>query len=145
MSTFALTAALPGRAPAMLAEIGEVRGAPGAGRLAREQLLALVGGADVALTMLYDRVDEEFLDAAGPSLRGVCNVAVGFDNIDLAACAQRIHRRENFLYERRFVRNMRRRLLATGRFHANDLAGLHSVIGIDDRITAPYSGFSGAN
>jgi glyoxylate reductase len=39
--------------------------------------------------MLYDRVDDEFLDAAGTGLRGVCNVAVGFDNVDLAACARR--------------------------------------------------------
>jgi glyoxylate reductase len=88
MTTFAVTAALPGRAPEMLAEAGEVRDG-GAGRLEREQLLALVEGADVAVTMLYDRVDDEFLDAAGTDLRGVCNVAVGFDNVDLAACARR--------------------------------------------------------
>jgi glyoxylate reductase len=73
----------------MLAEVGEVRDVPGSGRLEREQLLALVEGVDVALTMLYDRVDDEFLDAAGPNLRGVCNIAVGFDNVDLAACARR--------------------------------------------------------
>jgi glyoxylate reductase len=89
MPTFAVTAALPGRAPEMLAEAGEIRDLPGAGRLEREQLLTLVDGVDVALTMLYDRVDDEFLDAAGTSLRGVCNVAVGFDNVDLAACARR--------------------------------------------------------
>ena len=89
MTTFAVTAALPGRAPEMLTGAGEIRAAPGSGPLAREQLLALVEGADVAVTMLYDRVDEEFLDAAGTNLRGVCNVAVGFDNIDLAACARR--------------------------------------------------------
>ena len=89
MPTFAVTAALPGRAPEMLAAVGEVRKVPGSGRLEREELLALVEGVDVALTMLYERVDEEFLDAAGPQLRGVCNVAVGFDNVDLAACARR--------------------------------------------------------
>jgi len=89
VSIFAVTAALPGRAPELLAEAGEVRAATGAGRLEREQLLALVEGVDVAVTMLYDRVDDEFLDAAGATLRGVCNVAVGFDNIDLAACARR--------------------------------------------------------
>ncbi|HVS99670.1 MAG TPA: D-glycerate dehydrogenase, partial [Solirubrobacterales bacterium] len=89
MPTFAVTATLPGRAPEMLAAAGEVRTGPTAERLAREDLLALVAGADVALTMLYDRVDEELLDAAGPGLRGVCNVAVGFDNVDLVACARR--------------------------------------------------------
>ena len=89
MTTFAVTGALPGRAPEMLAEAGVVREVPDAGRLEREQLLALVEGVDVAVTMLVDRVDDEFLDAAGPSLRGICNVAVGFDNVDLAACARR--------------------------------------------------------
>ena len=40
---------------------------------------------------------------------------------------------------------MRARLLATGRYSARDLAGLHSLISIDDRITAPAFGFSGAD
>jgi glyoxylate reductase len=87
--TFAVTAALPGRAPEMLAAAGEVRAGADSERLAREDLLTLVEGVDVAVTMLYDRVDDELLDAAGSGLRGVCNVAVGFDNIDLAACARR--------------------------------------------------------
>ncbi len=89
MTTFSVTAVLPGRAPGMLAEVGEVRTDRSTDRLPREDLLALVGGADVAVTMLYDRVDDELLDAAGPQLRGICNVAVGFDNVDLAACARR--------------------------------------------------------
>jgi glyoxylate reductase len=89
VTTIAVTAELPGRAAELLAEVGEVRQVPGAGRLEREQLLSLVEGVDVAVTMLFDRVDDEFLDAAGPGLRGVCNVAVGFDNVDLAACARR--------------------------------------------------------
>lgn len=89
MPIFAVTAALPGRAPEMLAAAGEVRSGPDAERLDRGDLLTLVEGVDVAVTMLYDRVDDELLDAAGPGLRGICNVAVGFDNVDLAACARR--------------------------------------------------------
>jgi glyoxylate reductase len=89
MPTFAVTAALPGRAPEMLAAAGAVRIGPDVERLARDDLLALVEGSDVVLTMLYDRVDDELLDAAGAGLRGVCNVAVGFDNVDLGACARR--------------------------------------------------------
>jgi glyoxylate reductase len=89
MTTFAVTAALPGRAPEMLAAAGDLRSAPDTERLPHEDLLALVADADVVVTMLYDRVDEELLDAAGPGLRGVCNAAVGFDNVDLAACARR--------------------------------------------------------
>jgi len=73
----------------MLAGAGEIREVAGAGRLERGQLLALVEGVDVALTMLYDAIDDEFLEAAGTGLRGICNVAVGFDNVDLAACARR--------------------------------------------------------
>ncbi len=89
MPTIVTSAALPGRAPEILAALGEVRSGPASGRLSRGELLALVAGADVVASMLYDRVDDEFLDAAGPGLRGVCNVAVGFDNVDLAACARR--------------------------------------------------------
>jgi glyoxylate reductase len=55
----------------------------------REDLLALVAGADAILTLLHDRVDEELLDAAGPQLRCVANVAVGYDNVDVAAAAKR--------------------------------------------------------
>src|ERR1700712_1618611 len=69
----------------MLAAAGEVRSGPDAGRMDRGDLLALVEDVDVAVTMLYDRVDDELLDAAGPGLRGVCNVAVGFDNVAPAA------------------------------------------------------------
>ena len=89
MPTFAVTAALPGRAPEMLADAGEVRNGRDGERMARADLLSLVTGVDVAVTMLYDRVDDELLDAAGSGLRGVCNVAVGFDNVDLVACAGR--------------------------------------------------------
>ena len=55
----------------------------------REQLLHRVAGSDGVLTLLTDRVDDEFLDAAGPQLKVVSNYAVGFDNIDVAACARR--------------------------------------------------------
>lgn len=55
----------------------------------RDELLRRVVGVDGALTLLTDRVDDAFLDAAGPQLRVVSNYAVGFDNIDVAACARR--------------------------------------------------------
>jgi glyoxylate reductase len=89
MPIFAVTAALPGRAPEMLAAAGEVRARADVERFSPADLRALLDGADIAVTMLYDRIDEELLDAVGPGLRGVCNLAVGFDNIDLAACARR--------------------------------------------------------
>ncbi|HUF97099.1 MAG TPA: D-glycerate dehydrogenase [Ilumatobacter sp.] len=44
--------------------------------------------ADAAITLLNDRVDDDFLSAA-PRLRVVSNVAVGYDNIDVSACEAR--------------------------------------------------------
>ena len=44
--------------------------------------------ADAVVTLLTDRVDDPFLDAA-PKLRIVANVAVGYNNIDVAACRAR--------------------------------------------------------
>jgi lactate dehydrogenase-like 2-hydroxyacid dehydrogenase len=55
----------------------------------RDELLRRIAGCDGVLTLLTDRVDDEFLDAAGPGLKVVSNFAVGFDNIDVAACARR--------------------------------------------------------
>jgi len=55
----------------------------------RDLVLDRIRGASVVVTMFSDRVDSGFLNAAGPSLRGICQFAVGFDNIDLDACRQR--------------------------------------------------------
>jgi glyoxylate reductase len=44
--------------------------------------------AEAAVTLLTDRVDDRFLDSA-PNLRVVANVAVGYNNIDVAACRSR--------------------------------------------------------
>jgi glyoxylate reductase len=49
----------------------------------------MVRGADAVLTLLTTKVDDAFLDAAGPQLKVVANVAVGYNNIDVAACARR--------------------------------------------------------
>ena len=55
----------------------------------REELLEVVRGASVVVSMFMDRVDRELLDAAGPGLKGVCNFAVGHNNIDLELCRER--------------------------------------------------------
>lgn len=60
----------------------------GDGAMPRDQLLAEVAGKAGAITLLTDRVDDEFLDAAGPQLAIVANYAVGFDNIDVPACTR---------------------------------------------------------
>ncbi|MED4911668.1 D-glycerate dehydrogenase [Brevibacillus centrosporus] len=54
----------------------------------RELFLEKVESSDGILAMLTERIDEELLDRA-QRLRVVANMAVGYDNIDLAACKKR--------------------------------------------------------
>ncbi len=86
--TFAVTNRVPGSAVELLREAGEVRIDDREVAIPRADLLELVAGADAVLTLLHDRVDEELLMAAGPQLRCVANVAVGYDNVDLEAAAR---------------------------------------------------------
>lgn len=65
-----------------------VEGAEGSAPMPREELLARVRGCDGLLCMLADRIDAALLDAA-PRLKGVANLAVGVDNIDVAAATAR--------------------------------------------------------
>jgi len=55
----------------------------------RAELLDAVRDCDGVLTLLTDKVDDEFLDAAGAQLKVVSNYAVGFDNVDVPACTSR--------------------------------------------------------
>jgi glyoxylate reductase len=86
---FAVSNRIPASAVAMLREAGEVRIDEREEAIPREDLLALVAGADAVLTLLHDRVDEELFEAAGPQLRCIANVAVGYDNVDVEAAARR--------------------------------------------------------
>ena len=52
----------------------------------RDELLKVIAGREAIITMLTEKVDAEFLESAGPQLKIVANHAVGFDNIDVAAC-----------------------------------------------------------
>ncbi len=86
---FAVTNRLPDSAVELLREAGEVRIDERETAIPREDLLELVAGAEAVLTLLGDRVDAELLEAAGPQLRCVANVAVGYDNVDLEAARKR--------------------------------------------------------
>jgi glyoxylate reductase len=84
-----LTRALPAQARQVVAEAcalaewdSETQPVP------REELLRAVQDADGVLTLLTERVDEEFLDAA-PRCRVVANMAVGYDNVDVGALTRR--------------------------------------------------------
>jgi glyoxylate reductase len=53
----------------------------------RGELLRAAASADVLLTMLTERMDEQLL-SGNPRLRGVANFAVGFNNIDVDAATR---------------------------------------------------------
>jgi len=55
----------------------------------RDVLLEQVRGVDGIYCYLTERVDDELLDAAGPGLRVVSTMSVGYDHIDIDACAAR--------------------------------------------------------
>ncbi|MGQ9599953.1 MAG: 2-hydroxyacid dehydrogenase [Anaerolineae bacterium] len=55
----------------------------------REALLEQVHGRDGLLCLLTDRIDAAVMDAAGPSLKVISNLAVGYDNVDIAAATAR--------------------------------------------------------
>jgi len=84
-----VTRAIPAPALDLLAGTTDLWVSPHDRPLERAELYAAVAGADAVVSLLHDRVDDAFLDAAGPQLRVVANVAVGYDNVDLAACARR--------------------------------------------------------
>lgn len=54
-----------------------------------DQLVAHSRGKLGVLTMVTDRIDAAFMDAVGPQLRVISQMAVGVDNIDVAAARQR--------------------------------------------------------
>ena len=73
--------------------------------------------------------------------------------IDLAACAEALRRKSNYIYQERFVTRMRNRLAERRRlqpeafapiFAHTDVNAIRSVFDFDDRITAPHFGFGNA-
>jgi lactate dehydrogenase-like 2-hydroxyacid dehydrogenase len=80
---------IPDAATARLAELGEVRCVPEDRDGERDELAREVAGAEAIVCTARERVDAALLDAAGPGLRVVATVAVGYDNIDVAAAAAR--------------------------------------------------------
>jgi glyoxylate reductase len=83
-----VTRRIPDPALELLRGAGDVRLSPHDRPMTTDELHAAIAGADAVVTLLHDRVDDAFLDAAGSGLRVVANVAVGYDNIDVPACAR---------------------------------------------------------
>jgi glyoxylate reductase len=84
-----VTRRIPEPALELLRGVGELWCSPHERPLTPDELLEAVAGADAVLTLLHDRVDGPLLDAAGPQLRCVANVAVGYDNVDVDAATER--------------------------------------------------------
>lgn len=55
--------------------------------LTHAELVDAVADVDAVVCLLTDRIDAEVLAAGAPRLRVVANVAVGYDNVDVAAAA----------------------------------------------------------
>jgi len=89
MSRIVVTGRVPDAAIEKLRAEHDVDAWPDPEPIGREELLRRVAGADAVLSLLTERIDGELLDAAGPQLKVVANVAVGYDNIDVPACAER--------------------------------------------------------
>jgi glyoxylate reductase len=89
MARILITRRLPGEPQQRIAEAGhEVDVWEGDLPPSREELLARAEGCEGLITLLTERVDAELLDAL-PGLKVVSNYAVGSDNIDLDAAAER--------------------------------------------------------
>ncbi|KAL0822010.1 hypothetical protein ABMA28_005390 [Loxostege sticticalis] len=55
----------------------------------RAEFLKSVAGANAIYCSLSDRIDKELLDAAGPGLKVVSTISVGYDHIDVQECRKR--------------------------------------------------------
>lgn len=78
----------PGSVEALLDPVAHVWMWPANSTIPRAELLRRAAAADGLYCMLTDAIDTELLDAA-PRLRAISQMAVGVDNIDLAACTAR--------------------------------------------------------
>jgi len=83
-----VTRRIPDRAFEILGEHAEIKVWDSDLPVPREILLEEVADADGLLCLLTEKVNAELLDAA-PCLKVVSNMAVGFDNIDVAECTRR--------------------------------------------------------
>jgi glyoxylate reductase len=86
--TVFVTRELPGDAVERLRRAASVRVWPEELPPPRDVLLSEAAAADGLLALLTERIDGELLDVA-PRLRVVSNLAVGYDNIDVAEATRR--------------------------------------------------------
>lgn len=95
---------------------------------------------------LVSKMAGEFASDVPKALRGIGAVCPA---LDLAACADRLERGENYLYQRRFVNGLmsryaRKQKLFPGRYTQNGAFPIRTVRQFDDVITAPQFGYRDA-
>jgi glyoxylate/hydroxypyruvate/2-ketogluconate reductase len=88
MKKIAVARRLPQPVMDQIATLGQVCLPPDAALLDKRAMKELLRDADAALVTAIDPVDAEVI-AASPRLKLVCNIGVGYDNIDLAAARAR--------------------------------------------------------
>jgi len=84
-----VTRKLPSKVIARLEQECDVDLYVGESAISRDELLRRVAGKDAIICLLTEPIDAAVLDAAGPQLKVVANVAVGYNNIDVPACRAR--------------------------------------------------------
>jgi predicted alpha/beta-fold hydrolase len=70
--------------------------------------------------------------------------------MDLAACVEALEAPQNQIYQRHFVRNLKKRMRRKarafpGRFSLDALGGVRTIREFDEAYTAPFHGFRGAS
>jgi glyoxylate reductase len=88
MPAILVTRRLPASVVSRLAEVGEVDLFSGDGAISPDELRARVGGKDALVCMLTEQVDRTVIDRAD-QLKIIANVAVGYNNIDVAYARSR--------------------------------------------------------
>ncbi|MDI3547968.1 MAG: glyoxylate reductase [Halanaerobiales bacterium] len=83
-----ITRKLPQKALDMIAAECDMEVNPHDRVMTREELKEAIKGIDGLLCLLTDTIDAELLDL-NPDLKVIANYAVGFNNIDIAACTER--------------------------------------------------------
>jgi len=96
---------------------------------------------------LVTKMAGEYAADAPRTLRGVCTVCPA---IDLAACSAALERRENYLYQRRFVtgllsRYARKRKMFPQRYPEEPPQHIRTVREFDEFVIAPHFGYRGAD
>lgn len=84
-----LTRSIPEPGPSLLREAFAVIGGLEDRPPTRAELLQGCRGVDALLCLLTENIDEEVMAAAGPRLRVISNMAVGYDNVDVRAASRR--------------------------------------------------------